>query len=119
MKTFGKPETRFEFLEPVSIFKTLRRIRLLLPIPIDGTPDERPLELQDLRTIQREFRTVSSRYFGAATRVARFLLTNGNFELSAPWRRTLYETAANIDHFLLQRLKLRRLASNVVIVAQG
>jgi 2-polyprenyl-3-methyl-5-hydroxy-6-metoxy-1,4-benzoquinol methylase len=63
---------RIVMSEPTSP-RWLRRIRLRLPIPTDGTPGERPLEPGELKMIRARFPTLNIRYFAALSRFERFL----------------------------------------------
>src|SRR5205823_5681233 len=53
LKKLATARTTFLFTEPVSLSSRLRRLRLMLPLRVQGTPDERPLEERDLAIIRQ------------------------------------------------------------------
>lgn len=109
---------RFICSEPVSMARWLRRLRLLLPIPVHGTPDERPLEPRDIAVIRRYFPNLRLRYFNFLVRIAdKFLLAGDNYELTPSWRRSIYDLAARLDRVILRVPGLQCLASGVVMSA--
>jgi 2-polyprenyl-3-methyl-5-hydroxy-6-metoxy-1,4-benzoquinol methylase len=117
LKRFGKPGARYFFVEPVAPSRVLRKIRLMLPIAVDGTDDERPLEQAEFDIILRHFRSAKFTYYNAFTRIfGRFL--NAPLEKASPWRRNLYFTAARIDQLFLQKLGFSALASVAFIEAR-
>jgi hypothetical protein len=116
---FGDTGTRYLFVEPIALVNWLRKLRLMLPIPVNGTPDERPLNKVDLATMRSAFPgQFEITYFGFFCRVSALILRNGNYERSATWRQAVYDFTARLDRVLLQKLGLRQLASIAVIVAR-
>jgi len=115
-KQLSTPEAKFLFVEPVSLSPLLRRLRLMLPIPLAGTPDERPLEPAELDLIRQHFSWTRITYFGALGRLSRFFVLN--YEKSSWFKRALYDTLVRIDHFLLQTLGWTSFASGAVIEAK-
>jgi 2-polyprenyl-3-methyl-5-hydroxy-6-metoxy-1,4-benzoquinol methylase len=116
LKQYGKPGTRYLFSEPISLSKTLRRLRLMLPISINGTDDERPLERAELDIIRRNFRRADFRYFNAALRVL-LRIAKGSLEAAPFWKRQLFYFAGHIDAIVLQKLGCHTLASVTIIEA--
>ena len=73
----ARPGARFVFSEPVNLVPALRRLRLALPIPLDGTSLERPLEEPELAMIRRHVPDLSLRMFGLLGRLNRFVVPAG------------------------------------------
>lgn len=109
------PDAFYMFSEPVSMSRWLRAFRLTLPIPVHGTPDERPLELADLQIVGRHFPQMEIKLFGALTRVTDHVLSNGNFERSSWFQRGMVRFSAGIDRLLLSVLGMNSIASVAVI----
>ncbi len=119
IQAFGGPETRYIFNEPISMARWMRRLRLMLPIPVHGTPDERPLEPQEFAILRKCFpRQLDVHYFAGLLRGGFFLLKDGNYEHSSGVRRTAYDFLGRIDQLLLAKLRLGVLASSAVIEAR-
>ncbi len=118
-RKFGSEKTKYLFSEPVALSDALRKFRLMLPIPIRGTPDERPLNKHDFKILDRSLpHPIHITYFGFLTRFSKFLISNGNYERTSSIRRLFYDLSARIDAFLLQRLRIGTLASCAVISAK-
>lgn len=114
-KKLAHPNTQFVFMEPVATSPFLRKVRMMLPIKSDATPDERPLNLDDLRIITDHFPNLQIRYFNTATRVAMPALRISNYEMAPPLVRGLYDASGLADKFMLQTLGMRALASVAVL----
>lgn len=116
IQSLGKPNCTYLFYEPINLSQLLRRIRLVLPVPVVGTPDERPLEAPELDIIRGAFCQVEIAYFGFAVRLlSRFILKNSNYEQSSRIRRFVHDSLGCMDWFLLRLLRLSKLASTAVI----
>ena len=90
------------FAEPVNRFPLLRALRLRMPVPLDATPDERPLEVGELRLIQRVLSDRTEfRPFHLFARLSRYILPNSDLERAAPWRRALLRSIWVADYGLL------------------
>ena len=89
------------FAEPVNRFPLLRALRLRMPVPLDATPDERPLEVGELRLIQRVLSDLEIRPFHLFARLSRYILPNSDLERAAPWRRALLRSIWVADYGLL------------------
>ncbi len=102
------------FLEPVNLSPTLRRLRLMLPVPTCGTVDERPLEEGDLEVIRRYLPDFEMRLFAILARLGRFFL-HGPYEF-APWVvRRAYDAAVRMDYVAARYLGLKQLAGVAVV----
>ena len=55
LQSVARPDTKWVFAEPISVWGWLRKLRLMLPIKVHGTPDERPLNVDDLALFRAEF----------------------------------------------------------------
>jgi len=110
----SKPETRFVFSEPVSLSRWARQLRLALPIPVYGTPDERPLEPHDLAILRRYLPEMKMETAGLLLRVWGRLFP-GRYEDYSGARASIYDTLARLDSALLSLPGIGRLASSAVI----
>jgi SAM-dependent methyltransferase len=120
LRSLGKPDCTYLFYEPINLSPLLRRVRLMMPVPVVGTPDERPLETQELEIIRGSFCQIDIVHFGFAVRLfSRFILKNSNYEQSSRTRRFAHDALGRLDWFLLRVLHLSKLASTAVIVAQA
>ena len=116
LTTLGHSGTRYLFMEPICTSKWIRQIRLMVPVPVSGTPDERPLEDRDLAMIRSCFPSHTEvRYFGALLRAGRIVLRNGNYVRSGGIAKLTYDILGRVDQLLLQKLHLRFLASVAII----
>lgn len=113
--SWAKPDATILFAEPVVLSRTLRRIRLMLPLPTDATPDERPLEPPELALVSRYLRDVQIRCFDFLGRLDRFIIPTGNFEKSSAARRAVSTGLRLFDYGLLSLPITRRLAGSCVI----
>jgi len=117
MKAWLKPDGKIVITEPVSLSPTFRKLRLaLLPAP-DATPDERPLEPQEIETIISIFPKSEMRLFGFLSRLARFVLPNGNYERASGTRQFIFRSAAMMDQGIFT-VGLKPLASQVILHGQ-
>ena len=114
LKKLAFERTIFLFTEPVSMWQWLRNVRLMLPIAVHGTPDERPLNSADMAIILRHLPNLRMRYFGFALRLLMRLLPR-NYETSSGLVRFCYDSAGRLDNLLLQLLGIRGLASSVTL----
>lgn len=115
VRTWAKPDARILFAEPVVLSRTLRRFRLLLPIHTDATPDERPLEQEELALVSRHLRDTTIRYFDFLGRLDRFVFPRLNYEKSPPARRAVSMAFHVVDYGVLSLPVLQRLAGTCVI----
>jgi hypothetical protein len=109
------PDAFFLFSEPVSLWRWLRRFRLMLPIPTHGTPDERPLEPAEIAIIEKYVPNLRVRYYNAGVRIADRFFVRGRYEDFPPFARAAYDAIARLDEFCLNRLALAGLASCAVM----
>jgi 2-polyprenyl-3-methyl-5-hydroxy-6-metoxy-1,4-benzoquinol methylase len=112
---WAKPGAVVVFGEPVNLSPALRRLRMMLPIHTDVTPDERPLEEAELDILARYLPDMRVRYFSVLDRLSRFVLVDHNYELSSAPRRGLSNVMNAVDYGLLSMPALRRLAGTCVI----
>jgi 2-polyprenyl-3-methyl-5-hydroxy-6-metoxy-1,4-benzoquinol methylase len=104
--------------EPVNLNRLLRRIRFLVPVRTNATPDERPLERPELAIIQRYFPEWHFRHFLLFARLDRFLFLNRNYEHSPRFRRVLSDALAIVDYGLLSLPGARNLGGTAVIAGR-
>jgi 2-polyprenyl-3-methyl-5-hydroxy-6-metoxy-1,4-benzoquinol methylase len=102
------------FSEPVNFSPLLRRIRLLLPIPVEGTPNERPLEPSDVDVLRRYIHPLEVRHFALLGRLERFVLESMNYEKSSRPRRLVADAMGALDYALLSAPALQPFSSTAV-----
>jgi 2-polyprenyl-3-methyl-5-hydroxy-6-metoxy-1,4-benzoquinol methylase len=115
LTSIAKPDALFLFSEPVSMWRWLRRLRLMLPIPTHGTPDERPLEPAEIAIFKRYVPNLKARYFNGGMRIANRFFFRGRYEDLSPFARAVYDAIARLDDFCLNRLGLAGFASGIVM----
>jgi 2-polyprenyl-3-methyl-5-hydroxy-6-metoxy-1,4-benzoquinol methylase len=115
LTSWSKPGTMMLFAEPVNLNHTLRRIRFMVPVKTEGTPDERPLERPELEMVRRFLPDVRMRCFSLLGRLDRFILVGSNYERSALLRRAIVNAMACVDYGLLSLPWIRDLAGYAVI----
>lgn len=114
LKKAGRQHTGYMFVEPVSLSRGLRRLRLAMPIAVHGTPDERPLEPEDLAIVRRYLPDARMRLSGFLLRVWHRLI-GGRYEDYPAWKRALYDGLARVDAAVLSAPGLHVLGSYAVI----
>ncbi len=112
----ARPDAQIVFSEPVNLSPLLRRIRLMLPIHTDATPDERPLEPAELAIIQKWFPELRMHHLGLTSRLSRFLLVGGyQYEATPLPRRALCNALHLLDAAVLSVPGLKKLGAAAVI----
>jgi SAM-dependent methyltransferase len=66
-----RPGGRAVFMEPIALAPALRRLRLMLPIPVNGSPDEHPLAPDEFRFVLSCLPGTEVYYFDVLARLAR------------------------------------------------
>ncbi len=102
------------FIEPVNLSPALRKLRLLLPVAPDSTPDERPLEQSELEILSRHLDHMKLRQFQILARFVRFFL-RGPYEFAPPLTRTLCDLLTRTDRLMIEGMGLRKFAAAAVI----
>ncbi len=100
--------------EPVNRLPFLRRLRLRLPIHTDATPDERPLERDELAVVKRHLPGLKVRPLALASRFDRFVL-KGDYETASLPRRLLCEAMHAFDYGVLSLPLVGRLGGMAVL----
>jgi 2-polyprenyl-3-methyl-5-hydroxy-6-metoxy-1,4-benzoquinol methylase len=106
-----KPNGVFMFSEPVTPWPWLRKFRLMLPIQVHGTPDERPLEGEEIGILLNHMLDLRVQYHNALLRVMHRFILHGRYEDMPRFWRALYDGIGRTDDFLLNRLGFRGIAS--------
>lgn len=116
LQRLAKPGATVMFAEPYSP-RSLRRLRMLLPIAASGTPDERPLEPSDLALLARHFSRVQVVRFNSSFAMRPILraIRGRRYEDFGSIFRVVYDTVARADAFCLRLGALGALASGIVI----
>ncbi len=109
-----KPSGMLLFAEPVNLNSTLRRIRFMVPVKTEATPDERPLERAEVRLLEKYIVDLHMEPFTLLGRLDRFVLHAYNYERSSRPRRAISSLLASIDYLVLRTPGLTNLAGNVV-----
>jgi 2-polyprenyl-3-methyl-5-hydroxy-6-metoxy-1,4-benzoquinol methylase len=110
-----KPDGLLVFGEPVNLAPALRRLRLMIPVETDATPDERPLVRSEVELIRRYVPDLRRRHYSLFGRLSRFILVNFNYEKSSLVRRTIVDGLGLVDYALLSLPGLRRLGGDCVM----
>ena len=105
----AKPGAKVVFAEPVAFSKWLRALRRHVPIHVDATPDERPLERVELSILARHMPFLKSRSFLLFSRLARFVLRGNNYEVASRPRRLATDALFAVDYLLLSAPGIDRL----------
>jgi SAM-dependent methyltransferase len=113
---FGREGALVVFSEPVDRVPGMRRLRRLLPVPLDGTPDERPLVEREVALTRRHFPDLQVTAFSFVGRLNRLLLPGGSLERATPGRRVASELLTRADAALLSLPVLSRLGGVLVMV---
>jgi 2-polyprenyl-3-methyl-5-hydroxy-6-metoxy-1,4-benzoquinol methylase len=112
---WAKPEALLLFAEPINFNNSLRRVRFMLPVGTEATPDERPIEPAEVDIIRKYIPDLQVRAFSLVGRLDRFILPNGNYERSVWPRRALSNSVAMLDYLLLSLPGINRLGGTAVI----
>ena len=111
---WAKPGAIMIFSEPANFNNTLRRLRFLLPVKTDATPDERPLEPAELEIVRRFLPGLRIRSYSLFGRLERFILINHNYERSPLWRRAISNLLHVLDFALLSLPIIRNMGGQAV-----
>ncbi len=114
LASLGKDGATIIFAEPINFNQTLRRIRFMVPVETDTTPDERPLERSEIAILRRSVTNLQLRHFKLLGRLNRFLLT-GSLERASLPRRVAVISLAAVDRALLALPFMRQFAAYAVI----
>lgn len=119
IRAWCKPKARLAITEPVSLSRLLRRLRLLVPVPFDTTPDERPLELEELRKISLYFPELKFQYGHLLSRLNRIVLPGlNNYEAAPPRRKRVSDALHWTDGVLLRLQEIQQFAGSVTIYGE-
>jgi 2-polyprenyl-3-methyl-5-hydroxy-6-metoxy-1,4-benzoquinol methylase len=97
------------FAEPVALSPALRRLRRMVPVHTEATPDERPLEAGELALVSRYLRNAEFRFFEFLGRLDHFVVPSQNIETSSAPRRAISTALHVIDYAFLSLPVARRL----------
>jgi 2-polyprenyl-3-methyl-5-hydroxy-6-metoxy-1,4-benzoquinol methylase len=110
-----KPGGLLLFGEPINSNNALRRIRFMLPVKTEATPDERPLEPADIEIVRKHIPDLQVRVFSLFGRLDRFILPSFNYERSTWPRRAISNSLAMIDYLLLSVPGISQLGGKAVL----
>jgi 2-polyprenyl-3-methyl-5-hydroxy-6-metoxy-1,4-benzoquinol methylase len=113
---WAAPGARVIVTEPVNLSPALHKIRMMTPVPVEGTPDERPLEWTELDAIHRHLEGLRVWPYLLFGRVVKFLVPGGSYEHAAAWRRALVNTLLAADQFVLGIPAMWRFAGQLVLL---
>jgi 2-polyprenyl-3-methyl-5-hydroxy-6-metoxy-1,4-benzoquinol methylase len=113
--SWTKPRGVLLFAEPINLNHTLRRIRFMIPVKTEATPDERPLEAGEIRLLRSHIPDLHVEPFTLLSRLDRFVLENHNYERSAWPRRGISNLLAMIDYVALRIPGIGNLAGTAVM----
>ncbi len=114
LHALAKPGARVVLSEPVNLVPALRRLRERLPIPVDGTPGERPLEARELEVVRRYVSDLHVRAFDLLSRLNRFVVPGG-YERAPLGRRALANLLGFADYAILSAGPVARAGGTAVL----
>jgi len=117
IKAAARPGGLVVFGEPINLNPRLRALRLKVPVATHATPDERPLEPQDLAILERHFPGLEVAPFGFLGRLCRLLIPDFHYESAPRWRRRALDLLERIDRVLFAVRPFRQCASRAVLWA--
>jgi 2-polyprenyl-3-methyl-5-hydroxy-6-metoxy-1,4-benzoquinol methylase len=112
---WAKPGAQMVFVEPTNFNNALRRLRFMMPIKTDATPDERPLEPAEVEIVKQFLPDLQVRFFSLLGRLGRFILTDFNYEHSSSARRALVNVLACTDYALLSLPVIRGMGGYAIL----
>lgn len=115
LAAWTKPAGLMLFSEPVNFNPTLRRIRFMVPVKTEATPDERPLEPREIQLLSKYIADLRIEPFAMLGRLNRFVLANYNYERASWPRRAVSNIFAGIDYAVLRTPGFRSLAGTAVL----
>lgn len=114
IRAWCKGNARVAINEPVSLSPFLRWVRRFVPVPLDATPDERPLRPEELRKILSYFPELKVQYSHLLARLNRVILPGvNNYESASSIRRRVVDAIQWIDYVLLALPGVRHFAGSV------
>lgn len=116
LTSIARPDAFFLFSEPVSLWRWLRRLRLMLPIPLThSTPHERPLEPAEVAILKKYVPDLKVHYYNAGVRIANRFFVQGRYEDFSTFTGVAYDAIARLDEVCLNRLGFAGFASIAVM----
>jgi len=112
---WARPGAMIMFAEPMNLSPWLRKIRLMLPIHTDATPDERPLEHAEVAIIRRHVPDLQVRHFSLLGRLNRFVLKDYDYEGASISRRAVVNAFDLVDYALLSLPGMKTLGGTSVM----
>src|SRR3989442_598000 len=112
---WARPGALFVAIEPMNRAPLLRRVRRLIPVRTDATPDERPLEERDLRVLRAHVEGLRIEPFHLLARLLRFVLPGLQYETATRPRRLLADLLAAADAVLLRHPRIAELGGLCVL----
>lgn len=111
LRKLGDSKTTYVFTEPVVLASWFRKLRLMLPLSVYATPDERPLEEAELAVMRKHFPDLEMHLKYLTVRVwKRFI--GGRYEDFSPFKRGLFHTLCRTDDVLLSMPGIRVLGAS-------
>ena len=96
-----KPGGMMIFSEPLNFNKTLRRMRFLFPSGGEFTPNERPLEPQEIAIVRKYIPNLQMRWYHLFDRVGQYIIPNHQYEKASLVQKALVNVVAGVDYTLL------------------
>ena len=112
---WARPGALFVAIEPMNRAPLLRRVRRLIPVRTDATPDERPLEERDLGVLRAHVEGLRIEPFHLLARLLRFVLPGLQYETATRPRRLLADVLAAADAVLLRHPRIAELGGLCVL----
>jgi SAM-dependent methyltransferase len=119
IRAWCKRNARVAINEPVSLSPFLRWVRPFVPVPVDGTPDERPLRREELRKILSYFPELKFQYSHLFARLNRVILPGlNNYEAASSTRRKVVDAIQWTDYVLLALPGVRHFAGSLTMYGE-
>jgi len=114
IRAWCKPRALVAINEPVSFSRLLRRMRPLVPVSVDATPDERPLRQEELRKILSYFPELRLQYRHLLGRLDRIVLPGLNsYESASALRKRITDVVHWADYVLVALPGVHHFAGSV------
>lgn len=115
LRRWAKPDGLVIVSEPINHVQWLRKLRMSIPVEVNGTPDERPLYRSETKAVESYISKPKSRYFRLLCRLERALFKDSVYERSAKWKQSVYDLASALDSLLTVLPGTKHLSSMTVI----
>ncbi len=112
-----KDQGKAIFTEPISFSRTLSVLRGCVPVKADASPDERPLDRDDIEIIKRYFSKVEIKYFRLFGRLDRVLKNRTKIDKGHPFTKFFLKGLYLIDRLIIDKVPgIKKLSGDIVLI---